>query len=61
LWAFHANRIDVRFAYEWHDESGHWFRAYGNENCEFDGHGLMSQRFACINDQPIKEADRKFR
>jgi nuclear transport factor 2 (NTF2) superfamily protein len=60
LWAFHTNRVAVRFAYEWHDDSGHWFRSYGNENWEFDEHGLMRRRFACINDLPIKEADRKF-
>ncbi len=60
LWAFHGNRIAVRYAYEWHDDSGHWFRSYGNENWEYDEHGLMRRRFACINDMPIKEADRKF-
>ena len=60
LWAFHDNRIAVRFAYEWRDDSGHWFRSYGNENWEFDGEGLMALRFASINDLPIAEADRKF-
>jgi nuclear transport factor 2 (NTF2) superfamily protein len=60
LWAYDANRIAVRFAYEWHDDSGNWFRSYGNENWEFDKHGLMRQRFARINDLPIKESERKF-
>jgi nuclear transport factor 2 (NTF2) superfamily protein len=60
LWAFTDNRIAVRFAYEYHDDSGNWFRAYGNENWEFDGNGLMRKRFACINDLPIKETERKF-
>ena len=60
VWAFHDNRIAVRFAYEWHDDSGQWFRAYGNENWEFDEHGLMRRRIASINDLPIAEADRKF-
>jgi nuclear transport factor 2 (NTF2) superfamily protein len=60
LWAFTDNRIAVRFAYEFHDDSGNWFRAYGNENWEFDGQGLMRRRFACINDLPIREIDRKF-
>ena len=60
LWAFEANRIAVRFAYEWHDESGQWFRSYGNENWEFDEHGLMAMRFASINDMAIAQADRKF-
>ena len=60
LWAFDGNRIAVRFAYEWHDDSGNWFRSYGNENWEFDEQGLMARRFACINDLPIREADRKF-
>jgi nuclear transport factor 2 (NTF2) superfamily protein len=50
----------VRFAYEWHDDSGHWFSSYGNENWEFDAAGLMQRRFACINDLPIKETDRKY-
>ena len=60
VWAFAENRIAVRFAYEWHDDSGQWFRSYGNENWEFDGNGLMQVRFASINDLPIAEADRKF-
>lgn len=60
LWAFHENRIAVRFAYEWHDDSGHWFRSYGNENWEFDGNGLMRRRLASINDLPIREADRLY-
>ncbi|QND53748.1 nuclear transport factor 2 family protein [Phyllobacterium sp. 628] len=60
LWAFTGNRIAVRFAYEYHDDSGNWFRAYGNENWEFDENGLMRTRFACINDLPIKESERKF-
>lgn len=60
LWAFGGNRIAVRFAYEWHDDSRNWFRSYGNENWEFDESGLMRIRFACINDLPIKEADRKY-
>jgi len=60
LWAFEGNRIGVRYAYEWHDDSGNWFRSYGNENWEFDEHGLMKNRFACINDLPIKESERKF-
>jgi nuclear transport factor 2 (NTF2) superfamily protein len=61
LWAFDGNRIAVRYAYEWHDDSGSWFRSYGNENWEFDENGLMQRRFASINDLPIQEADRKFR
>ena len=61
LWAFHKERIAVRFAYEWHDDSGNWFRSYGNENWEFDEHGLMRRRIASINDLPIKETDRKYR
>jgi len=61
LWAFGENRIAVRFAYEWHDDSGHWYRSYGNENWEFDGDGLMKLRFASINDLPILESDRKYR
>ncbi|TXH80588.1 MAG: nuclear transport factor 2 family protein [Rhizobium sp.] len=61
LWAFSGNRIAVRYAYEWHDDSGNWFRSYGNENWEFATDGLMHRRFACINDLPIAEADRKFR
>ena len=60
LWAYTANRIAVRFAYEWRDDSGHWFRSYGNENWEFDANGLMQVRIASINDRPIDEADRKF-
>ena len=60
LWAFHENRIAVRFAYEWRDDSGNWFRSYGNENWEFNAQGLMQRRIASINDSPIKEADRKF-
>lgn len=60
LWAFDGNRIAVRFAYEWRDDAGHWFRSYGNENWEFDEQGLMQRRYASINDLPIKETDRKF-
>jgi len=60
LWAYRDNRIAVRFAYEWHDDSGSWFRSYGNENWEFDEHGLMRLRIASINDVPIAEAARKF-
>jgi nuclear transport factor 2 (NTF2) superfamily protein len=60
LWAFTDNRIAVRYAYEWHDDSGNWFRSYGNENWEFGEDGLMENRFACINDMPIKESERKF-
>jgi uncharacterized protein len=60
LWAFTGNRIAVRFAYEWHDDSGNWFRSYGNENWEFDEEGLMRLRIASINDTPITDADRKF-
>ncbi len=60
LWAFDGNRIAVRFAYEWHDDAGNWFRSYGNENWEFDDNGLMRKRFASINDLPIIESDRKF-
>jgi nuclear transport factor 2 (NTF2) superfamily protein len=60
LWAFHENRIAVRFAYEWHDDSGHWFRSYGNENWEFDAGGYMARRIASINDLPIGESDRKY-
>lgn len=59
LWAFTENRIAVRFAYEWHDDSGQWFRSYGNENWEFDDNGLMATRYASINDLPINETDRK--
>lgn len=61
LWAFTGDRIAVRFVYEWHDDSGNWFRSYGNENWEFDENGLMRARHASINDLPIAEADRKFR
>ena len=61
LWVFDDERIAVRFAYEWHDDSGNWFRSYGNENWEFDEHGFMRRRLASINDLPIPEADRKFR
>lgn len=61
VWAFRENRIAVRFAYEWHDDSGNWFRSYGNENWEFDEHGLMRLRIASINDQVIDESDRKYR
>ena len=60
LWSFGGNRIAVRFAYEWHDDGGYWYRSYGNENWEFDDAGLMQRRFASINDMPIKETDRKF-
>jgi nuclear transport factor 2 (NTF2) superfamily protein len=60
LWAFDGNRIAVRFAYECHDDSGNWFRSYGNENWEFDDNGLMSRRYACINDLPIAESERKY-
>jgi nuclear transport factor 2 (NTF2) superfamily protein len=61
LWAFTADRIAVRFAYEWHDDSSNWFRSYGNENWEFDASGLMRWRLASINDLPIREAERKYR
>src|SRR6202048_140606 len=61
LWAYTDNRIAVRFAYEWRDDSGHWFRSYGNEHWEFNDAGLMQRRFASINDMPIRETDRKFR
>ena len=60
LWAFADNRIAVRFAYEWHDDAGSWYRSYGNENWEFDSRGLMQRRYASINDLPIAERDRKF-
>ena len=60
LWAFDGNRIAVRFAYEWHDDSGHWLRSYGNENWEFDDDGLMRVRLASINDLPIHESERKY-
>jgi uncharacterized protein len=61
LWAFTGNRISVRFEYEWHDEGGDWFRSHGNEQWEFDEHGLMRRREASINDVAITEAERKFR
>ena len=61
VWAFGENRIAVRFAYEWRDDSGHWFRSYGNENWEFDQTGRMAVRHASINDLPIAEEERKFR
>ena len=61
LWAFDGNRIAVRFQYECHDADGQWWRSYGNENWEFADNGLMAHRFACINDLPISEAERKFR
>ena len=61
LWAWSEARIAVRFAYEWHDDSGNWFRSYGNENWQFDANGLMEKRFACINDLPIAQSDRKMR
>jgi nuclear transport factor 2 (NTF2) superfamily protein len=60
LWAFNGNRIAVRFAYEWHDDSGNWYRSYGNENWEFNDDGLMRLRLACINDLTIRESDRKY-
>jgi nuclear transport factor 2 (NTF2) superfamily protein len=60
LWAFGEDRIAVRFAYEWHDDSGQWYRSYGNENWQFDAQGLMAVRHASINDLPIREADRKY-
>ena len=60
IWAFSSHRIAVRFAYEWHDDAGNWFRSYGNENWEFDDNGLMAVRHASINDLPIKAADRKY-
>jgi uncharacterized protein len=60
LWAFSGNRIAVRFAYEHHDDSGNWFRAYGNENWEFDDEGLMRNRYACINEHPVAWTDRQF-
>jgi nuclear transport factor 2 (NTF2) superfamily protein len=61
LWAFAGNRIAVRFAYEWHDDTGQWFRSYGNENWEFDEHGLMRVRIASINDLPIPQDECKYR
>src|SRR5947199_3079722 len=60
LWAFDGNRIAVRFQYEWHDDTGNWFRSYGNENWEFDEHGLMRLRISSINDLPIKNEERKY-
>ncbi|WP_075794190.1 nuclear transport factor 2 family protein [Massilia putida] len=60
LWAVDGNRIAVRYAYEWHDDSGNWFRTFGNENWEFDEHGLMQRRYACLNDMPIQASERKF-
>ena len=61
VWTCADNRIAVRFAYEWHDDSGNWFRSYGNENWEFNADGYMQRRVASINDLPIADADRKFR
>jgi len=61
LWAFTGNRISVRFEYEWHDESGQWYRSYGNEHWEFDSDGLMRRREASINDCPIEVSKRRFR
>jgi uncharacterized protein len=60
VWTFAGNRIAARFAYEWHDDSGHWFRSYGNENWEFAENGLMRRRIASINDLPIAERERKY-
>lgn len=60
LWVHEGNRIAVRFAYEWHDDSGNWFRSYGNENWEFNAAGLMQRRLSCINDLPILESERKY-
>ncbi|MBS6435144.1 MULTISPECIES: DUF1348 family protein [Pantoea] len=60
LWAWHDDRLAVRFAYEWHDDSGNWFRSYGNENWRFGTDGLMIERFACINDLPIAASERRF-
>jgi uncharacterized protein len=60
LWAFNGNRIAVRFAYEWHNDKGEWFRSYGNENWEFKEHGLMQKHYASINDLPVSESDRLF-
>jgi nuclear transport factor 2 (NTF2) superfamily protein len=60
VWAFHGPRIAVRFAYEWHDDSGDWFRSYGNENWEFNAYGLMERRHASINDLPIQASERKY-
>lgn len=61
LWSFSENRISVKFEYEWHDDSGHWYRSYGNEQWEFAENGLMQRREASINDLPIQESERKFR
>jgi nuclear transport factor 2 (NTF2) superfamily protein len=60
LWTMEGNRIAVRYAYEWHDDSGNWFRTFGNENWEFDENGLMERRYACLNDMPIQASERKF-
>lgn len=60
LWAWHEDKLAVRFAYEWHDDSGNWFRSYGNENWHFGADGLMIQRFACINDLPMRADQRLF-
>ena len=60
IWAYGSNRIAVRFSYEWHDDSGNWFRSYGNENWEFDEGGLMRMRYASINDLLIEDSDRKY-
>ena len=60
LWAFTDNRLAVRFAYEWHDDSGHWFRSYGNENWQFNESGLLHHRHASINDMPISDSERRF-
>ena len=60
LWTYAGNRIAVRFAYEWHDGAGQWFRSYGNENWKFDADGLMARRYASINDLAIRDTDRKF-
>ena len=60
VWTSASNRIAVRFAYEWHDDSGNWFRTFGNENWEFDENGLMERRYACLNDMPIQASERKF-
>jgi nuclear transport factor 2 (NTF2) superfamily protein len=60
LWAVDGHRIAVRYVYEWHDDAGNWFRTFGNENWEFDDNGLMARRYACLNDMPIRESERKF-
>jgi nuclear transport factor 2 (NTF2) superfamily protein len=60
LWTFDGDRIAVRFAYEWHDDAGQWYRSYGNENWEFDAGGMMHHRYACINDLKIETVDRLF-